>query len=84
MSMTYLTTEELSERIKYNARTIRNDLKDSVLLEGRHYIRPFGQRKILFIWEHIEEDMHLASQSAPFAVSGDVPVSPEDVQTLFH
>ncbi|NCN44228.1 MAG: hypothetical protein CO158_04805 [Piscirickettsiaceae bacterium CG_4_9_14_3_um_filter_43_564] len=68
MNLTYLTTEELAERIKYNARTIRNDLKDSVLLEGRHYIRPFGQRKILFIWEHIEEDMYLASQTSAFAV----------------
>ena len=57
MSLTYLTTEELAGRIKYNARTIRNVLKDSVLLEGRHYVRPFGGRKILFIWEHIEQDM---------------------------
>lgn len=57
MSLTYLTTDELSERIKYNPRTIRQVLMDSVLLEGRHYFRPFGQRKILFIWEHIEEDM---------------------------
>ncbi|NOR69004.1 MAG: hypothetical protein GQ532_04810 [Methylomarinum sp.] len=57
MSLTYLTTSELSEKIKYNARTIRNVLKDSVLLEGRHYIRPFGGRKILYIWEHIEIDM---------------------------
>lgn len=57
MSLTYLTTEELAARIKYNARTIRNALKDSVLLEGRHYIRPFGGRKIPYIWEHIEQDM---------------------------
>jgi len=42
MNLTYLTTEELSTRMKYNARTIRNELKDSVLLEGRHYIRPFS------------------------------------------
>ncbi len=34
MSLTYLTTAELAERIKYDARTIRNQLKDSVLLEG--------------------------------------------------
>ncbi|WEJ62550.1 hypothetical protein [Thiomicrorhabdus lithotrophica] len=68
MSMTYLTTEELSERIKYNPRTIRNELKDSVLIEGRHYIRPFGQRKILFIWESIEEDMYKASSSSDFAI----------------
>jgi hypothetical protein len=44
---TYLTTDELSERIKYDARTIRERLKDSVLLEGVHYIRPFGGRKIV-------------------------------------
>ena len=60
-SRTYLTTAELSARIKYDERTIRNNLKDSVLLEGVHYIRPFGGRKILFIWEPIERDMGLAS-----------------------
>lgn len=66
MSLTYLTTEELSLRIKYEARTIRDSLKDSVLLEGTHYIRPFGGRKILYIWEHIERDMML---SAPVALA---------------
>ncbi len=57
MSDTYLTTAELAQRIKYDARTIREQLKDSVLLEGTHYFRPFGGRKILFIWESIERDM---------------------------
>ena len=59
--LTYLTTDELSSRIKYDCRTIRERLKDSVLLEGRHYIRPFGGRKILYIWEQIEQDMRHAS-----------------------
>ena len=54
---TYLTTEELASRIKYDVRTIRNRLKDSVLLEGTHHIRPFGERKILFLWEAIERGM---------------------------
>ncbi|MDK2776800.1 MAG: hypothetical protein KYX62_03985 [Pseudomonadota bacterium] len=49
MSQTYLTTEELAQRIKYDARTIRNQLKDSVLLEGVHYFRPFGGRKPLYV-----------------------------------
>ncbi len=57
MSHTYLTTEQLSERLHYDARTIRNQLVDSCLLEGRHYLRPFGRRKMLFIWENIEADM---------------------------
>ncbi len=64
MAQTYLTTEELSQRIKYDARTIRERLKDSVLLEGIHYLRPFGGRKILFIWERIEEDMAKAATAS--------------------
>ncbi len=70
---TYLTTDELSARIKYDVKTIRNTLKDSVLLEGRHYIRPFGGRKILFLWESIEKDMMRAScgaMSIPMANGG--------------
>jgi hypothetical protein len=57
MDITYMTTSELSERIKYDPRTIREQLKDSVLFEGVHYIRPFGGRKILYLWERIEEEM---------------------------
>lgn len=57
MNLTYITTKELAERIHYNERTIRNQLKDSVLIESIHYIRPFGGRKILYVWERIEEDM---------------------------
>jgi hypothetical protein len=67
MSQTYLTATELSSKIKYDERTIRERLKDSVLLEGKHYIRPFGGRKILFIWEQIEADIGLASK-APCAI----------------
>lgn len=64
----YLTTDELAERIKYDARTIRDRLKDSVLLEGRHYFRPFGGRKILYIWETIEKDMKVPSGENDFAI----------------
>lgn len=59
MTPTYLTTDALAERIHYDARTIRDRLKDSVLIEGTHYFRPFGGRKILYIWEAIERDMRL-------------------------
>jgi len=61
IEQTYLTTDELSLKIKYDSRTIRDRLKDSVLLEGVHYVRPFGGRKILFVWETIERDMKTAS-----------------------
>jgi len=57
----YLTTEELAARIKYDSRYIRNCLLDSVFIEGVHYIRPFGRRKILFVWKAIEEEMYKAS-----------------------
>jgi len=70
MNFTYLTTQELAERIKYNTRTIRNCLKDSVLLEGRHYIRPFGGRKTLYIWENIEKDMAKATSSLAIPMAG--------------
>lgn len=63
MQSTYLTTSELAQRIKYDARTIRERLKDSVLLEGQHYFRPFGGRKILYIWETIEKDMKVSMTS---------------------
>lgn len=65
---TYLTTEELSSRIKYDCRTIRERLKDSVLLENVHYIRPFGGRKILYLWEQIETDMGNASGLAAISI----------------
>jgi hypothetical protein len=45
-----------------------------VLIEGKHYIRPFGGRKILYIWETIEEDMlnvtHASSLEIPMANGG--------------
>lgn len=68
MSKTYLTTKQLSERIHYNTRTINEQLKDSALLEGVHYFRPFGGRKILYIWEQIEKDMFKQSVTADYAI----------------
>lgn len=61
---TYLTTEELAQRLRYDPAYIRNYLRDAVLLEGEHYIRPFGRRKILYIWETIERDMLKPSKNA--------------------
>lgn len=63
MNQTYLTTDQLAEIIHYDSRTIRTRLKDAVLLEGVHYIRPFGGRKLLFIKEAIERDIGKFSAS---------------------
>ena len=63
MNQTYLTIDQLAEIIHYDSRTIRTRLKDAVLLEGVHYIRPFGGRKLLFIKEAIERDIGKFSAS---------------------
>ena len=60
-NQTYMTTEELATRLRYDARYIRSALKDAVFIEGIHYIRPFGRRRVLYIWEPIERDMIKAS-----------------------
>ena len=69
MESELLTTDELSARIKYDVRTIRERMKDSVLLEGVHYFRPFGGRKILYRWEAISRDMTKASEIRPVGLS---------------
>ena len=74
MTQEYLTTEELSIRIKYDVRTIRERLNDSVLLEGVHYFRPFGGRKILYIWEAIQRDM-LARASSRTTTKAGIPMA---------
>ena len=70
MNQTYLTTDQLAEIIHYDSRTIRTRLKDAVLLEGVHYIRPFGGRKLLFIWESIQRDIGKFSAGRAPAMAG--------------
>lgn len=70
MNSELLTTDELSSRIKYDVRTIRERLKDSVLLEGVHYFRPFGGRKILYIWQAIQRDMVAIPTGKASAMAG--------------
>ncbi len=70
MATEMLTTDELAARIKYDVRTIRERLKDSVLLEGVHYFRPFGGRKILYLWDAIERDMTATTRKASLGMMG--------------
>ena len=53
MSLTYLSANELAERIHYKPETIMKKMVDCILFEGIHYVRPLGGRKKLFIWENI-------------------------------
>lgn len=71
MQQTFLTTDELAERIKYTPRYIRRHLIDNKLVEGVHYLRPFNGRKILFIWERIEQELFSAPVDViPMAAGG--------------
>ncbi len=69
----YLTTEELSTRIKYDTRYIRERMKDRIFKKGVHYIQPFGGRKILYVWNEIEKLM--TSRGEPIPVPADNPMS---------
>ena len=53
----YLTVDQLSDKIHYTPRYIREKLLKEVLREGEHYFHPFGGRRILFNWQAIERDM---------------------------
>ncbi len=55
VSFTYLSPEMMSERLPYSTRHIREYLKDRIFVEGYHYVRTPGGRRLLFIWERCEE-----------------------------
>lgn len=68
---TFMSAVQLGEQINYTPRHINEYLKDRVFLEGRHYVRLPGSRKILYIWESIAEDLENAgSQGIPMANGG--------------
>ena len=49
----YLTTHELSERIKMAPGTIRNLVWQNKFKKNVHYIKP-TPRKLLFIWREVD------------------------------
>ena len=49
----YLTTAELSARIKMAPGTIRNLVWKNEFRENRHYVKP-TKGKLLFVWSEIE------------------------------
>ena len=50
----YLTTAELSKRIKMAPGTIRNLVWKQEFKENTHYLKP-TRRKLLFVWSQVEE-----------------------------
>ncbi|MCW3173929.1 hypothetical protein [Shewanella subflava] len=68
MEQTLLNAKELSQRIKFSAPYINHTLKDNVFIEGVHYIKPFGGRKIFYIWEEIERELFKKPKSVQVLV----------------
>ena len=52
----YLTTQELSERIKLSPGTIRNLVWKNKLKLNVHYLKPTG--KLLFVWSEVQTWLH--------------------------
>jgi hypothetical protein len=59
----YLTTAELSERIKMTPGTIRNLVWKNEFKENIHYLKP-TQRKLLFIWSQVQGWLYRNSSQA--------------------
>jgi len=73
VSFTYMTPEMLSQRLPYSTRHIREYLKDRIFIEGYHYVRTPGGRRLLFIWERVEEVLNgdaTAPDRIPLAAGG--------------
>jgi hypothetical protein len=49
----YLSVEELSRRIPYKPKTIRNLMCQGVFLEGVHFTRLTGRP--IFLWSRVQE-----------------------------
>jgi hypothetical protein len=56
----YLTTAELSNRIKMAPGTIRNLVWRKELEENIHYLKP-TPRKLLFVWSEVQEWLYRKS-----------------------
>jgi len=59
----YLTTAELSERIKMTPGTIRNLVWKNRFKKGIHYLKP-TPRKLLFVWSNVQDWLHESSLDA--------------------
>lgn len=67
---TLLTAKQLAPQIHYTARHINEYLKDRVFVEGVHYVRLPQSRRILYIWEAIEDELLGTSKGIPMANGG--------------
>lgn len=57
----YLTTQELSDRIKMAPGSIRNLVWKNTFTEGVHFVKP-TKRKLLFVWSACENWLYGQTQ----------------------
>jgi hypothetical protein len=65
----YITTEQLSKKIKHAKQTLYNSIHARVFLQGVHFIKP-SRKKILWIWPEIEK--WLTEKSSEKRVDSDI------------
>jgi len=71
MTTTLLTAHQLgSTKLPYTPRHINEYLKDRVFLEGIHYVRLPGSRRIFYVWETIQRDFVSSTTGVPMANGG--------------
>lgn len=49
----YLSIKDLSRRIPYSEKTIRNLMVEGAFVRGVHYLKPRG--RVVFLWSKIQE-----------------------------
>lgn len=67
---TFLSLEQVAERIPYSPKTIRKLMGNGELKEGEHYFRPRGLRRArpVFAWKAMERWIRDRATTTPAAV----------------
>lgn len=73
----YLTTEELSQRIKMKPGTIRNLVSSGKFILNVHYVKP-TPKKILYVWSAIEEWLYNPGKAKSRSTPIDLRQKPKD------
>lgn len=64
MQATFFTSAQLAKQLHYSERHVREYLKVRHFIEGVHFIRLPGSRRILYIWETIANDLLIHARNA--------------------
>jgi len=71
----YLTTDELSKKIKHARQTLYNFIHRGVFQQGVHFIKP-SRKKILWIWPEMENWLQKRSAEMTDTACGKISDTP--------